>query len=610
MKNRFTFLAYYLIFWLAYFFFFKGVFLLYNESFTTKLKPDTIGGIFLFGAQPDLAAALGLCLLPFALISASFYYKPGPWLYKGLLLYTNAMVIFLTVLCTADLELYRIWGSRLDASPLIYLNTPSEMFISLGSSPIRMLIILNTLVNLFFCFAYRLILHPFVKKIKQHEKQLTAYPIAFMIIPIVGSFPFLPDIQRSAYFSEHYFANQAALNVPLNFFFSFHLSYNNQKNPYAYFREPVAESLLHTLLPDPAGKRQQLVRKKNPNVVLIIWESFTAKAATELQGIRGITPEFSKLSKEGLLFSNIYASGDRSDKGLVALLSGYPAQTGSSILKYPEKAGALPQLSESFQQAGYHTGFYYGGDLDFARFKNYLQKSAYEQIISVEDFNEEQRTSAWGAHDHVVFKKLLQDMDNRQEPFFNTIFTLSSHEPFDIPVKAKFAGRNVSKRLLSSLHYTDSTIGWFIRQAKTRPWYDNTLFIVVADHGHTYPGKSRIYEPEKFHIPMLWFGGALMEKPAKISKTMSQTDLAASLLGQLDLPAGDFPWSKDIFMDQTPSFAHYFFKNGVGFITDSSYLAFDNVSRKLIEQQGAADSSHLPLAQTYLQLSYGDYLNK
>lgn len=163
---------------------------------------------------------------------------------------------------------------------------------------------------------------------------------------------------------------------------------------------------------------------------------------------------------------------------------------------------------------------------------------------------------------------------------------------------------------MSALHYSDSVIGNFIEKAKEEDWYENTLFIIVGDHGHTYPGSSRVYEREKFHIPMLWIGGAINTPPARIAKTGSQTDLAASLLQQLRLPSDEYPWSRNILDPREPGFAHYFFHDGVGLVTDSSYLSFDNIGRRPIIQEGSRSPAELQYAKAYLQKSYGDYLNK
>ena len=608
MKKRTIYMAAYFVFWLSFFVFFRAVFLLYHQELSANLSWPVIFHSFFYGFQLDLSFTAGLCLFPFLLVGFSIYTRPRSWIRKTLNYYTVLFIFLTTLLCTSDLELFRVWGFRLDASPLLYLNTPQEMMVSIGSSPLWLLIILNVLINLFFSQAYRQLLHPLPATFeKQSPRHLPLYLLITILLLI-----FLPTRRSSAYFAEQHFANQAALNVPWNFSFSIFRASGRNTNPYHYLAAPTADSLLAELYPANPAPPPQLLQQEKPNIVLIIWESFTAKAVGKLGGIKGATPHFNALSAEGLLFSDFYASGDRSDKGLVAILSGRPALPTVSLLMEPTQTKILPHLSQSLKSAGYNTAFYYGGDLDFAHLQTYLNIGGFEQQLSVKDFKEEVRNSQWGVHDDLLLQRLFRDIEEEAEesaPFFKVAFTLSSHEPFDFPGEAHFKGTGTGPQLLSALHYTDSAIGHFVEQAKTKYWYDNTLFIIVADHGHTFPGRSPVYSKEKFHIPMLWFGGALNTPPAVINRTASQIDLPATLLRQLNIPAKGYKWSKDIFSPDTRPFATWFFKEGVGIVTDSSYLSFDHLGRHIIEQEGDAGNENLKYAKAYLQKSFGDYLN-
>ena len=187
-----------------------------------------------------------------------------------------------------------------------------------------------------------------------------------------------------------------------------------------------------------------------------------------LGGMPNVTPNINKLSKEGILFSNIYASGDRSDKGIVATISGFPAQSTKSIIKYPLKSQKLPTFSGMLDSVGYHTAFYYGGDPDFASIRSYLFSSKFRTIVSQDDFPKAYRNSKWGVHDEYVFNRLLVDCDTAKGPFLKMFFTLTSHEPFEIPAKPKFIGDDEKTKFLSSVCYTDSCLGDFIRRAKAK----------------------------------------------------------------------------------------------------------------------------------------------
>lgn len=616
MKKSLHFLAAYILYWITYFLVFRIIFLLYHQTLTKELELLTIGGILWNGFKADLVFSAALCFFPALLLVISSLLPSTTnrqWLRPGLKAYTTTCLIFFTILCSSDLELFRIWGYRLDASPLLYLSTPTEMLFSVGSSPLWMLIILNALVNLYFGMLYARVIHPLSARI-DHTRRYTltasvfSLAAALLIMPIWEKPLDLSPKPHSNYFSDFLFANQATINIPWNFLYALRHS-GSRGNPYRYLPSATADSLLSELYTNKQQSSQAIL-KEQPNVVLIIWESFTAKVSRHTGSMQGVTPRFDQLAEDGLLFTRFFASGDRSDKGLVSLLSAYPAQPTSTLLATPEKAANLPYLNQALSKAGYHTSFYYGGQLDFANLETYLQHAGYDRLVSAEAFRHKEPLAHWGAHDEVVVQQLWDDIRIAEKPFFKVMFTLSSHEPFDIPVPAHFKGKGSSMRFLSALHYSDSVIGNFIEQAKKEDWYANTLFIIVGDHGHTYPGSSRVYEKDKFHIPMLWTGGAVNTPPARINKTGSQTDLAASLLQQLSLPSGEYPWSRNILNPQEPGFAHYFFHDGVGLVTDSSSLSFDNIGRRPIEQQGRSSRAALQYARAYLQKSYGDYLNK
>src|SRR5690606_37912296 len=139
--------------------------------------------------------------------------------------------------------------------------------------------------------------------------------------------------------------------------------------------------------------------------------------------------------------------------------------------KTPKKTEQLPHLADVFKQNDYSTSFYYGGELAFANIKSYLINAGYERLISKYDFPEETYNSKWGVHDHVLLERLMQDLNKEQKPFFSTVFTLSSHEPYDIPIQAKFPGADEATLFQNSCFYTDQAIGNFMEGAQQQPWW-------------------------------------------------------------------------------------------------------------------------------------------
>ncbi|HEY8402331.1 MAG TPA: LTA synthase family protein, partial [Cytophagaceae bacterium] len=254
--------------------------------------------------------------------------------------------------------------------------------------------------------------------------------------------------------------------------------------------------------------------------------------------------------------------------------------------------------------------YIHGGDLEFANMKSYIYNSGYDEVIGKFEFDKKFWNSKWGAHDEIVLEKTLEKANQLKQPFFTTTFTLSSHEPFEIPIPPVFKGDDKETKFLNSLYYTDKCIGDFIREAKKQNWWNNTLIIIVADHGHTLPGS--IYptrEPSEFKIPMLWLGGALTVKDT-VEQIGSQCDIATTLLTQLNIPATNFKFGKDLLNPQSMPFAYYSYNDGFGMVFKDKYYLFDNKSQKRIESKGEISPLEEAIGKSYLQVSFEDFLNK
>ncbi|QHT66875.1 sulfatase-like hydrolase/transferase [Rhodocytophaga rosea] len=614
MKQRVLFSFFYLAFWIAYFIVAKFVFLLYHYSLTSVLDFPTLAFIFIKGFKLDISFAGYISLLPFLVIATSAY-VPNRITSNILKIFTLAVLCVVTFMVTVDLELYRAWHFRLDVTPLMYINTPQEMVASAAASPILVLLMIFALLlggAIFICIKF---LFPYIASF-QKSNFITVGLIFILavslIIPIRGGFQLAPVNQSSVYFSSSDFANHAAINAMWNFSNSLVNRTYEKINPYTYFDAEEAVSKVQSLYPvsQQATPSKYLLNTPNPNVLVIIWESLTAKVIEPLGGLTGITPQFSRLSKEGVLFTNIYASGNRSDKGIVAILSAFPAQPKNSIITIPNKTAHLPYISADLKKKGYHTGFYYGGELEFANIKSYLLKGSFEKVIGKEAFNQEDWNSKWGAHDHVVYEKLLSDLNQTPQPFFHTMFTLSSHEPFEVPVATAIPGEDEQSLFLNAMHYSDESLGNFIEAAKKQSWWNNTLVIVIADHGHRLPELNTDDKSQEFHIPMLWLGGALKEKGIIIDQVSSQTDLVPTLLSQLNMPYQHYKWGHDIFHPSAKPFAYYVFNDGFGLIQPGKQVVFDNVGKRVLMHTTDSYEEDIALGKSYLQISYQDYLDK
>ncbi|MBP8766248.1 MAG: LTA synthase family protein [Ferruginibacter sp.] len=527
------------------------------------------------------------------------------------IVYSALILFFIILMVLIDLYSYKAWGYRLDAGFLKYLNNPSEAYASIGNLPVFRLVIIFFIcwvisiwgINRFIVRNFNLI--P-LNQFKWQNVLGLLFIMGIAIIPIRGGLQLAPLNQSGVYFSNNNFSNISAINASWNFMYTLNHHTDNTVNPYIYLETARANKIEDSLYHSSSVSSLKFNMPKK-NVIILVWESFTEKALHIEKDGKVITPGFNQLKNEGIYFSDIFASGDRTDKGIVAVLSGYPSQPTTSIVKVPSKASKLPILSKEFKMEGYNTAFYYGGELEFANMKAYLTGGNFDKYVTVSNFRNEDKNSKWGAHDGVVGDKFLRDILLEKEPFFYVWLTLSSHEPFETPVPVTIIGDDDGSKFLNSLHYTDSIVFSLINEFKKQIWWKNTIVAIVADHGHRMPSTGK--KIDDFKIPMLLIGGGL--KPSIIDKTGSQTDLAATLLNELGMDYKKYDWSKNLLDSTINPWAYFSFNNGFGFINNSNkYIVFDNTGKFIIEQTGNVDSSLIFAGKAMQQLSFQSYLDK
>ena len=558
----------------------------------------------------DASFTAYICIFPFILLVLQNIFIKFK-IRKILRVYTNVVIILISFITVADLELYNAWGYRMDATPLQYFKTPKEMATTVSTAPVFLLLILFLFISILFIWLYKQLIEKYVIVTLIRTSLLKIFISLFLVIilfiPIRGGIQKIPLNQSDAYFSQNLFADHAAINLPWNVMFSL-LNRNNNNNPFNYFPDEKAQNLVKELYNSPSKKIPFIINTQKPNIIFIIMESFTAKLIGSLGGEKNITPNLDSIAANGMLFTNIYAAGDRSEKGQVAVLSGYPNQAITSIIKTPTKTQKLPSVTQSLQKAGYFTSYTYGGELEFANIKSYLRNIGFNKLTGKYSFPVSERTTSWGVHDEYVLNEFFNDIKKMQQPFFATLFTLSSHEPYDVPFH-KYKGSDETTLFENAAAYTDSCIGVFMNKLRKDSLWNNTLVVFVADHGHPLPGHDANDRPSKFHIPVIFAGGALNRKGI-VTAIGSQTDIIKTVLDQLTINTDNFKWSKDLLDSSAKQFAFYCFNNGFGFVTPQGVVTIDNVSRKIIYKKGNIDSAMINNGKAYMQSSYQNFLNR
>jgi phosphoglycerol transferase MdoB-like AlkP superfamily enzyme len=607
MKDRLKFFGTLALFWLGFFTLGRIIFLIYLHAQTSQLSWKEILTPLFLGLRMDAAMAGYWLLLPGLLFIASSFISQR-FIYFLIGIVTTFLLFISTLLIVADVELYKHWGFRINSTPLMYLET--EAMSSVNPGILILLVSIFIILLTIFLFIYWKKVAPQLlhfEKLPMKWAPIWLAITAALIIPIRSSFSVAPLNTGVVYFHKtKAFPNHAGINPVWNFFKSVSGS-DNYKYPTDFYRPTDFDQQFDSIIHNPHETIKLLATEK-PNIVLIILESFTSKIIEPLGGMPNITPELNALINEGILFENFYASGDRTDKGLVAILSGYPAQPRTSIIKYPAKTQHLPYLPKSLSKNGYHTSFVYGGDIGFANMESYLTQAGFSHITEVDDFENKYDDSKWGVADHYVFDRLSTECDSASSPFFKVMLSLSSHEPFEVPMKTVIEGTDESSLFLNSCYYTDKSLGEFIRKAKTQAWWKNTLVIITADHGHRFPNPNELKEKERFKIPMLWLGGAINATDTIIKSYGNQTDLANTLLNQLNAGDAEFSFSKNILSRNTNSFAVYVFNNGYGYVSKTSENIYDFDLQNYLKQDG--DEKELAKGKVYIQKLFDDYNKK
>jgi len=610
--NRILFCSSYFLFWIVYFVFARLFFLCYYFDKTKEIGFLNSVKTFFYGFLLDASFAGYLSLLPFLLIVFSIFYSPKN-ISKIIRIYTFLLLAILNLLLVTDAGLYLAWGTRLDATLLTYLNTPEVMLASVSGFQLLSSIVFWCLASALFVFIYQ-------KKVQQIAKEvlkggLIQLPIfifvfALLIIPVRGGFQTIPINESNVYFSDKMFANHAAINFSWNFLNAI-TKKSDGKNPYVFFEDTEAQEIIeNTRNQLLTASTDNILNTTKPNVILIVWESLPAKLVGVLGGESSVTPNFNRLSKEGILFTNFYGNGDRTDKGIPAILSGYYPQPTQSIMKMPAKSRSLPFLTQKMIDLGYNTSFYYGGDLNFGNMNTYLRNGGITNFIDGTDFDKKDWNAKWGAHDHVFMKRFTEDLEKQKEqPFFKIALTLTSHEPFEFPRDYKFGKDTELNKFKSSHYYTDEVIADFIKNAKQQSWWKNTLVVIMADHGHRMPQHEGAFNsPKKFQIPMLWLGGALAKKNVEIDNISSQIDFSYTLLDLLKADKSDFKYGKNIFNSSENQYAHYIFNNGFGILDKNGTFVYDFKGDQIILSKGKSAQKLDSLGKAISQNAYQDFL--
>ena len=618
------------VMWVLVFAVQKPVFMAYYHRLYTDVSAGDWLSVIWHGLPLDFSLAGYLTAIPALLLIASVW-ASGQWLTQLMRIYYVLMALVVSIIFVVDLGLYNYWGFRLDATPLFYFfSSPADSLASVGWG-FKALALLTMLMVTFFIYQlfFWIVIHPALQPLDRKSRPMATGVLvvltALLFLPIRGGFSEATMNTGHVYFSEHMLLNHAAINPAFNLMESLGKE-GDFAHQYRFMSDEEATALMDDLV-DPqvrlAGQTEALVEQlaaeqsdslhhlftvPEPDVMFIILESFSSKLMPSLGG-EPVALQLDSIARQSISFTNFYANSFRTDRGLVSILSGYPAQPTMSLMKYPRKTQQLPSIARALQMMGYDLSYYYGGDADFTNMRSYLRASGFGKIVSEDDFAASERQGKWGVHDEVLFRRLLSDLQQEarqaevRTPHFRVLQTSSSHEPFEVPYQ------KLENPRLNAFAYTDSVVGDFVRRFSRLPQWRNTVLVLVPDHLGAYPENMDNLTLERFQIPLIITGGAVRE-PMQVPVIGTQHDIAATLLAQLGLPHADFLFSKDLFSPDSPHFAFFTIPDAMGMVTEDNQWIYDNKSGRVVLDEGGVPGAHAKRAKAYLQKLYDDIAQK
>ncbi|MBW8523983.1 sulfatase-like hydrolase/transferase [Chryseobacterium chendengshani] len=516
-----------------------------------------------------------LTVVHFLLLLYAIYLSIFPKRWIGSLMDTSFTYFYLTVIfiviyfsLLAEIPFWEEFEVRFNFIAVDYLIYTYEVVENIHQTyplPIIAAVLVGLVVSTFFCFKkLNIFRNTFSDKISFRSRLLYGIPVVVFTV-VLGSIM----KNKQADFSNNLVINELGKNGA----FSFLSAYESNELDYETFYPKLPEKEVYTVLKDHLLQANQKFTSKRyddisrstigqherkPNIIVIAIESFSADFLKAFGNKDHLTPNYDQLSEESIFFTNLYATGTRTVRGMEALTLSVPPTPGNSIVRRPDNQN-LFSVSTIVKAKNYQPYFIYGGDGYFDNMNNFFGGQGFDIVdrnrgnplsdeiktkrFAIKD-NEVSFENAWGICDEDLYRQSVKYADksfNEKKPFFQFVMTTSNHKPFTFPngkIDLPQGDRN------AAVKYTDYALGKFIQSAKAKPWFTNTVFVIVADHCASSAGKWEI-NIAKHHIPAIIYS-LPKQNPEKINRLTSQIDLMPTLFGYLGWNYNTSLYGKDI----------------------------------------------------------------
>lgn len=565
-------------------------FMAYNADVETFGVGDAMQACWHGLLSHDLFVTAFLLVVPW-LVSLLALRMNGKLPLRAVLIpYYIILGIAVGTIIVADAVMYEFWQFKLSAVVLSYASSPegTTNSVSLGFLLTRLAVLL---------LFWMVIIVPCILFTPRRLENDRPTRLWFRNLSIIWAFLLMAGALLvrvgDAYYSRKLFLNHATTNSV----YAFAASFPMEKDYGTKYRSEVESSGVEEmswLYPaDLTDVADTLLTTQRPNILFVLIESFGGKFVKELGGVPGVAPEWSRLIPEGVFWENYYSNSFRTDRGTVSAYSGWLSYPTVSLMTHAEWHHRLPSLAKSLAREGYATSYLYAGAMTNMGKRTYLQNMEFHELLDETAFSPDELTSSWGADDSTSAMKVFHLISQKDTArWFVAYQTLSSHEPWQVPY------HRLEDEKLNAFAYTDHCLGQLIDSLRTLPAWDDMLVILMPDHGFLY--EQSYEDPEFFHSPMLWIGGAV-RSPRRMSVLMNQSDVAATLLSQMGIGHADFPWSRNVLSrGYVYPFAYCNFPAGFLFCDSTGVSIFDITADETIFEAGDTDGHRQQVGKAIL----------
>ena len=646
LSSEIFFLIYFHLSVIILFFLFRLIFIFYfYDDFITTNLVIYLKALFV-GIRLDLIVSSYLSL-PILFTIFIPYIKWNSKIYKKIIsLYFMVLFLLLTFFSFINIEWFKEFGNHINTMLMMYGATQEAWGLIFEEYNILLYFFLTICITIFISVIFIYLKNTITIINSNNKVKILTFILSFLItiVFIRGGFQNRPLDWGYAHFSKSNVANSLAQN-PLFFFGRSYIEMREEaeyKNKFLKISDlDKTESIYNVLRTQNSVDNNfldlDIKNDKSPNIVLIILESFISENCNFLNPRleQNITPFLSQISDKSISFSNCFANGVRSAFGIGSILSSWPVIPGKPIISQVESGFSSNVVSKAmnvFSDLGYNRTFIYGGDSNFDNMKGFCMANGFDSIIDDKDrfFNSNFGTP-FGIFDHLMIDELIKIANSKNEdiPFMITLFTTTNHTPFRIPEEYEQYFKHIKtgdKNFLKAkktMAYNDLILKDFFDKIKNEDWYENTIFVITADHGLNIHRDIPIH-PRNDHIPFIIFS-ELINEPIQINKTVSQVDIMPTIIDLI----GEDQYLSNFYglsgLKGGPGFACRVSSNNIQWITPNnifhqimgqnktSYLSFDNIwdsnysTVDLNESKQSMIESNAYIRNAYYKFKHNNY---